>query len=200
MMHVLKKITKQTNNKYLNLYAFKYDNNIEYYVASRRNQTKLSASLELDRTDAVRVLAYFYDNEKLKVVLNKEFRYPVNRYIYQLPAGLIENGEKEEDAAVRELGEEIGAKVLSLIRSENPGYVSAGMTDERLSHFWAHIELSQLQHLDKNEDIQLFILDFEDILNFIETHEMGLVSKMQLKAFYYEIKYKKLIDKDFKLP
>ena len=74
------------------------------------------------------------------------------------------------------------------------------MTDERLSHFWAHIELSQLQHLDKNEDIQLFILDFEDILNFIETHEMGLVSKMQLKAFYYEIKYKKLIDKDFKLP
>ncbi len=193
MKHKLQKVTKQTNNKYLNLYALTYDDKINYYIASRRAEHELAIVKQEDKTDAVRVVPYFYQDDKLKVVVIKEFRYPVNRYIYQLPAGLVDDGETEEEAVRREIKEELGADIVSITLSEKAGYVSAGMTDEKIAHFWANVKLGNEPELGEGEDISVEIIDFEDIINFVENNEIALVSKMQLKAFYYEVMYKRNI-------
>ena len=45
---------------------------------------------------------------KDKVVLVKQYRYPIDDYIYEFPAGLVEPNEEIKDAAVREFYEETG--------------------------------------------------------------------------------------------
>ena len=41
-----------------------------------------------------------------KLVLERQFRYPIDDYVYELPAGLIEKGESLTEAAKREAFEE----------------------------------------------------------------------------------------------
>jgi 8-oxo-dGTP pyrophosphatase MutT (NUDIX family) len=43
-----------------------------------------------------------------EIVLEKQFRPPVGRVCIEVPAGLIDEGETPEEAAVRELREETG--------------------------------------------------------------------------------------------
>lgn len=47
-------------------------------------------------------------NDQGQVLVEKEFRYPVDQVIWQLPGGIIDPGEKPLEAAQRELAEETG--------------------------------------------------------------------------------------------
>ncbi len=154
--HKLKSIYKQTDNKYLNMYLAKYETENgekKYQFASRRNEEDLSAYLEQDKADAIKVLPYFKANNKINVVLIKEFRYPINKFIYGITAGIVEAGESEEETVKKELKEEIGAETISIKKTDNISYSSAGMTDETLSCFEAEVKLTGFQLLEKHEDI-----------------------------------------------
>ena len=41
-------------------------------------------------------------------MLIRQYRYPINDYIYEFPAGLVEEGEDFREAASREIFEETG--------------------------------------------------------------------------------------------
>ncbi len=43
-----------------------------------------------------------------KILIQKEYSYPIDRWLYQLPGGAIEDKEKPVDGAARELREEAG--------------------------------------------------------------------------------------------
>ena len=45
------------------------------------------------------------------ILVCKEFRYPLNDFCYEFPAGLIDEGETPEEAAIRELKEENNTEV-----------------------------------------------------------------------------------------
>ena len=64
-----------------------------------------------------------------KIVLIKQFRIPLARWIYEFPAGLVDEGESLETAAGRELLEETGfsGEVLSV---SPPLPTSAGLCSE----------------------------------------------------------------------
>ena len=73
------------------------------------------------------------DEPEPRMVLVKEFRPPVGRPVMAFPAGLIDDGESIETAAMRELAEETGwtGRLLGI----SPAcYSSPGMTDENM-HF-----------------------------------------------------------------
>ena len=184
-------INKVTNTKYLNLYECKYkkdDTTLDYYVASRRKQENLSANnAGKIHSDVVRIVPYFYKDEELFVVLTKEFRYPLNSFVYSIPAGLIDAGETPDDAVKREVFEEIGGEVLSTKHLAGPSYASVGLTDETLVSYMAEINLTNTQNLDGNEVIEYFVMPFKDIKRFADEEIYDFQAKVLLYLFYYEM-------------
>lgn len=68
------------------------------------NQHK-SAREVVEHSGGVSVLA---ENEEGKILLIKQYRYPVDEVIYEIPAGKLEIGEETVECAQRELREETG--------------------------------------------------------------------------------------------
>ena len=103
-------------------------------------------------------------------------------------AGLVENNESTEDAITREIEEEIGASVLSLKKVQKGSYSSVGMSDENIECFYANVELNKKQKLDSNEQISLKVIEFDNLLDFIDKNSVDLPSALLLKMFYFETK------------
>ena len=189
-MKNIKNINKLTSTKYLNLYELTYDvdgKDFNYYFASRRDDKNLSC-LGVDKVDAVRVLPYIKKDNQIYVVLIKEFRYPLNTYIYSTPAGLVDAGEDTITSAKREVEEEIGGTVISIEKVQGMAYSSAGLTDETLECFEAEVALSGKQALEEFEDINYELVNLNELLEFIDTHKFGMQSALQLREFYYKKK------------
>ncbi|PKK95786.1 MAG: hypothetical protein CVV59_01910 [Tenericutes bacterium HGW-Tenericutes-4] len=198
-MKKLIKVERQTTNKHLNLHLAYYETKkgeFRYEFASRKKLLQdLACNNKEVTADAVRMLPYFIKDNKIFVVLIKEFRHALNKYLYGVPAGLIDNGENEEVAAKRELLEEIGAVTLNIKKTELASYTSAGMSDESVSCFEAQVELVGEQHLETTEDITIKIVELDELPNLLDTEMFGMQSRLQLRAFYYKQKLMQLQNK-----
>jgi ADP-ribose pyrophosphatase len=90
-----------------------------------------------------------------QIILIRQFRYAVNRWLWELPAGSIDEGEEPESAARRECHEEIGQVPETIIRLGSflptPGYCDEEMIFFRLSSLSAPTEAAEL---DEDEDIE----------------------------------------------
>lgn len=142
-MGKINKIDQLTNHKFLNLFEFNCTtakgDEIKYLVSSRAKDAKdLKVSTKDDelRSDAVAIYATMTKDGEENLVLVRQFRYAVGNYVYELPAGLIDNNETAIEAAVREMREETGLTLIPF-RCNYEGmlynrafYTSAGMTDE----------------------------------------------------------------------
>lgn len=73
---------------------------------------------------------------KGNILLQRQYRYPVRSWQWELPGGFIDPGETPEEAAVRELEEETGYSVLKL-HSLGAFYPSFGSTNEKIHLFAA---------------------------------------------------------------
>ncbi len=69
-----------------------------------------------------------------RVVLIKQFRAPLDREIWEFPAGRVDEGESAEDAARRECEEEIG-RVPQILERLASFYPAPGFCDEQLIFF-----------------------------------------------------------------
>ncbi|KAK0210462.1 NUDIX hydrolase domain-like protein [Desarmillaria ectypa] len=68
----------------------------------------------------------------LSTVVIEQYRPPVDAYIIELPAGLIDEGETPETAAIRELEEETGYKADKVIESSSVVVSDPGMTNANM--------------------------------------------------------------------
>jgi len=75
-------------------------------------------------------------DEKKRVLLVRQFRLPANRYMWELPAGSVDPGEKPLQTARRELAEETGYKAKKWEKLVS-FYPSPGFVDERMTIYLA---------------------------------------------------------------
>ena len=91
------KIEKIAGTKFLSYYDLSYKNKNgkekSWSAVSRADTKDYEKRLfeKSNQRDAVLIGAYHIDMQKL--VLVKQFRVPLNDYIYEIPAGLIDKGE-----------------------------------------------------------------------------------------------------------
>ena len=118
---------KRFEGKYLHGYELTYENRAgrekTFEMVSRN---ALNAPSEIGtHVSGVTIVAWKDD----RLLLLKEFRMSINRTIYNLCAGMLEEGESVEDCARRELYEETGLRVARFIDILPPSYSAVGFSD-----------------------------------------------------------------------
>ena len=97
-----------------------------------------------------------------KVILERQFRYPLNQVLLEFPAGKIDPGEPVELTAKRELLEETGF-IASDWRSVGILHPCVGYSDERIEIFLARGLIRQSgQNLDHGEFLDLLEMSLEE--------------------------------------
>ena len=71
-----------------------------------------------------------------RIVLIRQFRYPLRKYIWEIPAGKLDSGQTPRDTIARELEEEIGYTAGKLTEMGS-FYASPGFCDEVIHLFIA---------------------------------------------------------------
>lgn len=88
------------------------------------------------------------------LLLVRQYRKAVDQSLLEIPAGIVEDGEKPRDAAMRELQEEIGYNCDDLEYLFD-AYSSPGFTDERMSFFFAENLYESKKEADDDEFIEI---------------------------------------------
>ena len=106
--------------------------------------------------------------EDKSVVLVRQYRHPAGKFLLEIPAGGLEEGEDPQTAAARELEEEIG---VSAARIEKLAefYVSPGFLTEKMYVFLATDLTETAQKLDDDEFIELVRIPLPAALDLIRT-------------------------------
>jgi len=99
-----------------------------------------------------------------KIILIKQFRHPVNKFLWEFPAGSVDEGETPDDAARRECHEEIGLVPATVVRLTalypTPGYCDEQMVFFRVSGLE---ETDEKAHMDEDEDIEAKTFELRDV-------------------------------------
>lgn len=126
-------IEKKEEGKFITRYDITYttvDGKKKVYEMISRNKN-LTTRKELSQHPADSVVIIMHDETGEKIVLNREFRMACGEYVYNFPAGLIDEGEDFRDSAARELREETG---LTLVRIEDvlrESFSAIGFSNEK---------------------------------------------------------------------
>jgi len=90
-------------------------------------------------------------------LLLRQYRYAVGQYIWEAPAGTMEDGEDPEKTARRELIEEAGVAAGTLI-PRGFIYTTPGFTDEKIWLFEAR-DLSPSREFEKDADEMIEVME-----------------------------------------
>ena len=158
-----------------------------YEMASRKGREQLQALLEGNAAgrvavgpDAVCIVARTPRNT---IVMEREFRYPLNSWCIAFPAGLVDPGEDIMTCAARELSEETGYEVIDgtpVRLLPQAGYSSTGLTDETIQIVFVEAERAGDAHTEPNELIEVFELPIADIPTFVEENTTPIGTRAQL--------------------
>lgn len=124
---------------------------VEVTYASEDGGDRLTHTIVRSKP-SVAVIVLDKDNQ---IALIKQFRSTTGRWYYEIPAGLIEDGEDIFQAAKREVAEETGLSITDLRRvSLGPNLLDPSKSDEDFGVVVARVsDDSGEQHLDKQERI-----------------------------------------------
>lgn len=175
----VKKIEKLAETKYLKLYSADYINKKgtlrNWTIASRKSIKDLNNKFfdnGEDKPDAVVIIAKHIEEEKL--VLIRQFRVPINDYVIELPAGLVDEGENFIETVKRELKEETGLDLVKIDeeRTNKKVYVSVGMTDESISLVYCTCSGNPSnENLEDDEDIEVILVSKEEAKELLKTEK-----------------------------
>jgi ADP-ribose pyrophosphatase len=105
------------------------------------------------------------------IALVRQYRHPAVKYLLEIPAGTLNDGERPEIGAARELEEELGV-VAGRMEKLSEFFVSPGFCEEKM---WVYLatDLTQTQQkLDDDELIEVVRVSFSEALEMISAGEI----------------------------
>ena len=181
------KIEKKVGSRFLSYYemeAVHRDGSVSpYYMVSRNpNPDSLKAVTHKNAPDGVVIYGLYQD----KVVLVRQYRYPIGGFVYEFPAGLVEPGEDMEQAAIRELYEETGLTLHPIPCGSygRPFFTTVGMTDESCGTVFGTCEGTPTsRHQEATEEIQVVLADKEECRRILKEEQLSIMCAYMLMHF-----------------
>lgn len=163
------------------------------YLDPNGNQREWDSAVRLTRStgnvDGIGILAIlkYKDGTPDEILLQKQFRPPVEGVCIEMPAGLIDAGESIETAALRELKEETG--YVGKITEQSPIiFNDPGFTNTNLSLVTVEVDmtaeenLNPVCNLEENEFIECFkvpLKEFPDKMIALDKEGYKLDARVQ---------------------
>lgn len=124
-------------------------------------------------------------NEKDEIIMERQFEYPFDEVVWEIPAGKLEKGESSPlEAAKRELKEETGYTSESYVYL-GEYYPSPAVMRERLHMYLATGLVAGERNLDPDEFLDVVAVPFERVVKMILDGEIpdGKTQAAVLKVF-----------------
>ena len=128
-----------------------------------------------------------------KVIMIKQYRYPIDEICIEIPGGFIDENEPIEKAIARELMEETGYTFSDFYylgkTYSNPGVLT------NCTHLFLALggKKTTTQNLDPNEEIEILLYEKEEVLQMIEENKI----KQSLHELCIDKGFKKLASLNF---
>ena len=193
-MSKIEKVTKTTDNRFLNMYDLdvvtKTGHKGLYHVASRaKDVSDLKLNTHVNKPDGVIIYA-LYGEKREQVVLIRQYRFSIGGYIYEFPAGLVDEGENYHQAGVRELKEETGLTFHPIEVDEmysRPYFTTIGMTDESCAAVYGAADgVIARNGLEDGEEIEVVLADRTEIRRILKEENVSLMCAYMMMHFLYE--------------
>jgi ADP-ribose pyrophosphatase len=172
------KLEKVKDGKYLKNYEITYLNKAgKEKMVSRKELADITDIGK--RASGVSIVAFHED----KLLLLREFRMSVNKTIFNLCAGMIEDGESIEECISRELYEETGLSISNIRAILPPSYSAVGISDMKTYIAIVDVEGDFSDHTSDNEMIQARFYSREEVAALLQTEEFS--SRSQIVSYFF---------------
>jgi ADP-ribose pyrophosphatase len=124
-----------------------------------------------------------------KILFIRQFRTALNKVIYEIPAGCIEENENIFDCAARELNEETGYEACN-IKHLSSIYSTPGFSDEIIHIFFTDdiIKTAHKKQCDADEFIDVYFIEKSKVLEMIFSGEINDAKTICAFLLYLNIK------------
>jgi ADP-ribose pyrophosphatase len=184
----VKNIREIEKLKYLNSFIIDYvgKDNIErtWELVSRDGIERLKNEINNNKSYSDGAMIFACNREKDKLVILKEFRVSAGKYIYTLPAGLVNEGESVKIGAKREFKEETGMDIeIEYVDKER--YTSVGIINEKVSVAYGYYSgIPSKQYQEESEDAEIEIIDRERAKEIIKNEEISVRTALLIENFF----------------
>lgn len=186
-------IRKVTENPFLNFYDLtacdRNEHEFHYYVASRAKNRKPECITHENHTDGIMIYAVCKEDPG-KIVLVRQYRYPLDAFVYEMPAGLVEAGEPAEVTAVREFHEETGMELEVYTGGDaalrRAFYTTVGMTDECCGILYGYAcgEPSS-KFREETEEMEVVFADRTEVKRILREEKVAMMCAQSLMHFLH---------------
>lgn len=110
-------------------------------------------------------------NDNNEVILIKQFRKPIEKVIWEIPAGKLEVGENPKECAIRELKEETGYEPQNL-KLIHKFFTSAGFSNQKIYIYLATGLTLGKSNPNDDESLEVYKISLEEAYNMVVKNEI----------------------------
>jgi len=171
---------------------FKVDHSILQFEKFDGSLSEEVVRLNLERGDSVAAL--LVNRKKKKIILIKQFRFPVytkeqnNAWTWEIVAGMVDDGHSNEDSIIREITEETGYHVTK-VDFLFYFYPTPGGSNEKVHLYYAEVEQEDKKFsgggvTSEGEDILVEEISYTEAFQMMDSCEI-IDAKTIIALFWF---------------